>query len=99
MADSAENLQPGATLAGVDVSGANLLDAVSTDATLTGIDLVGGKTGVPCYDASMNRTKTCLHKDTTSFYPVFAGWTRVPEPFAAILAGLGLVVSATRRQT
>jgi len=75
-------------LTGADITGANL-------SGLTGLAFI---TGAPCYDASMNLTNAWLDEDATSFVPVSAGWTLVPELFAAILVGPGLVVSVVRRR-
>ena len=75
-------------LAGTDFTGANL-------SGLTGLEFV---IGTPYYDAATNLADTWLDAGTTSFDPVAAGWTLVPEPSSALLVGLGLVGLMTRRR-
>ena len=73
-------------LEGTDFRGANL-------SGLTGLEFI---IGTPYYDAATNLANTWLDGGTTSFDPVSAGWTLVPEPSSALLVGFGLVVAAAR---
>ncbi len=86
----------GANLSGADLRNSDFPYTNLTGTNLTGADLsvtylLGTTTGTPYYDAQTNFTGT-------SFDPVAAGWTLVPEPNTAILVGIGLVGIAARRR-
>ena len=85
-----------ADLSGADLSGANLFNVNLDGADLTGANL----TNVLGLITSIGDAFYDINTDFsgTTFDPVAAGWTFVPEPNTALLMSLGLAgLAATRR--
>ena len=91
----------GANLSDVLFRSTNLEGVDLTGADLSGATYLGRSTGSAFYDYNTDFSNAwwdsggvaCLISDRcTSFDPVVAGWTLVPEPTTALLFGLGLLL-------